>query len=58
VGQDAGKGKGTLVDPLGLAGARPECDRLFEAAEAALAPYGARADVLVQAARFTAARKA
>jgi len=58
VGKDAGKGKGTLVDTLGIDGARAECDRLVEAAAAALAPYGARAEVLEQAARFTAARKA
>jgi farnesyl diphosphate synthase len=58
VGKDAGKGKGTLVDLMGLEAARAECDRLVSEAEAALAPYGARAAILVEAARFTAARKA
>ncbi|WP_349370941.1 polyprenyl synthetase family protein [Salinarimonas sp.] len=58
VGKDAEKGKGTLVDLLGLEAARAECDRLVAEAEAALAPYGDRAGILIEAARFTAARKA
>ncbi|WP_029032248.1 polyprenyl synthetase family protein [Salinarimonas rosea] len=58
VGKDAGRGKGTLVDALGIDAARAECDRLVAEAEAALAPWGERAAVLIEAARFTAARKA
>ncbi len=57
VGKDAGKGKGTLVDTLGIDGARAECDRLVAQAEEALAPFGAEAAILIQAARFTVARK-
>ena len=57
VGKDAGRGKGTLVDILGIDAARAECARLVAEAEAALAPFGERADVLIAAARFTAARK-
>ncbi len=57
VGKDAERGKGTLVDRLGMEGARAECDRLVADAETALAAYGARAGVLVAAARFTVARK-
>ncbi|WP_372425552.1 polyprenyl synthetase family protein [Salinarimonas chemoclinalis] len=58
VGKDAQRGKGTLVDALGMDAARAECDRLVAEAEAALAPWGAGASVLIEAARFTAARKA
>ncbi|MCG6122756.1 MAG: polyprenyl synthetase family protein [Microvirga sp.] len=57
VGKDADRGKGTLVDALGVEGARRECDRLVAAAEAALAPYGEKAAILVDAARFTVARR-
>ncbi|GGK19810.1 polyprenyl synthetase family protein [Salinarimonas ramus] len=58
VGKDAERGKGTLVDTLGMEAARAECDRLVAEAQAALAPFGERAGVLVEAARFTVARKA
>jgi farnesyl diphosphate synthase len=57
-GKDAGKGKATLVDLLGPDGARAECARLVEAALRALEGFGPEADVLRDAARFTAARKA
>ena len=55
-GKDAEKGKATLVDLLGPAGARTECDRLVCEALAALDGFGPQADVLREAARFTGAR--
>ena len=42
----------------GIAGAEAECARLVEAALAALERFGARADPLRAAARFTVERKA
>jgi farnesyl diphosphate synthase len=57
-GKDLEKGKATLVDLLGLPGARRECDRLLAAALAALEPFGAAADTLREAARFTVERQA
>ena len=57
-GKDREKGKATLVDILGLDGAHAECRRLVAEAEAALAEYGPEADLLREAARFTAERKA
>ena len=57
-GKDAGKGKATLVDLLGLDGARAECDRLVDAALAALDGFGTDADFLRDAVRFAAARRA
>ena len=57
-GKDAAAGKSTLVDLLGLEGARAECDRLVEDCAAALEPFGRAAGVLMDAARFTVARKA
>lgn len=57
VGKDAERGKGTLVDALGVDGARRECDRLVAEAEAALASFGDKAAILVEAARFTVARR-
>ena len=57
VGKDAAAGKGTLVDALGMEGARRECARLVAEAEAALAPFGAMAQILCEAAHFTAARR-
>ncbi|MGL4727319.1 MAG: polyprenyl synthetase family protein [Bosea sp. (in: a-proteobacteria)] len=55
--KDAALGKGTLVTLLGLDAARQERDRLAEAAIAALAGLGPRADLLRSAARFAAERK-
>ena len=43
---------------LGLDGAHAEGRRLVAEAEAALADYGPEADLLREAARFTAERKA
>jgi len=57
VGKDAALGKGTLVDALGMEGARAECARLVNQARDALSPFGADAAVLVEAARFTVARR-
>ncbi|MFL5172166.1 MAG: polyprenyl synthetase family protein [Microvirga sp.] len=56
-GKDAEKGKATLVDVLGIEPARLECERLVGAALDALERFGAGAEVLRQAARFTAARR-
>ena len=56
-GKDQQAGKATLVDLLGVQGARAECDRLVEAALAALGAFGPRAERLRQAARFTVERK-
>ena len=56
VAKDAGRNKGTLVGALGLDAARALRDQLAQQAVDALAPFGARGDVLAQAARFTAQR--
>ncbi|WP_137042841.1 polyprenyl synthetase family protein [Pseudolabrys sp. FHR47] len=56
-GKDAGAGKATLVAALGVAGARAKLESLIERAEAALAPFGAKADTLRAAARFIAERR-
>ena len=56
-GKDKDAGKATLVDRLGLDGAKAECDRLVALCEEAVAPWGERAQVLREAARFTVARK-
>ena len=56
VGKDAAAGKATFVSLLGLDGARARAQALVDEACAALAPYGARADVLKEAARFVIAR--
>jgi farnesyl diphosphate synthase len=49
--------KATLVRILGAEGARGKLAELVAAAETALAPFGAKADVLRAAARFVAERK-
>jgi farnesyl diphosphate synthase len=56
-GKDKDAGKATLVDRLGLDGARAECDRLVGVCEEAVARWGDRARTLCEAARFTVARK-
>ena len=56
-GKDAGRNKATLVKALGLEGAKQRRDELAHEAEAALAGFGDGARVLVEAARFTAARR-
>ncbi|HEY6831983.1 MAG TPA: farnesyl diphosphate synthase [Pseudolabrys sp.] len=57
-GKDAAAGKGTLVSILGVAGARARLASLVAEAEAALAPFGAKADILRACARFIAERRA
>lgn len=57
VGKDEAAGKGTLVSRLGVAAAREELARLVADAQAVLAPFGARADILKAAARFVAERE-
>ena len=56
-GKDLEKGKATLVDALGVEGARAECDRLVAEGFAALERFGPAAEILREAARFTVARK-
>jgi farnesyl diphosphate synthase len=56
-GKDAARNKATLVATLGLEPARRLRDDLAQRAVDALAPFGSRAAMLVEAARFTAARK-
>ena len=56
-GKDAAKGKATLWARLGTAGLHAELARLTIEAEATLAPLGARAEVLVETARFIAHRR-
>ncbi len=54
--KDAEAGKATFVSLLGLEGARARAAELVAQAEAALAPYGQRADTLREAARFVISR--
>jgi farnesyl diphosphate synthase len=56
-GKDAARGKGTLVSLHGADWARDRLDLLVEEASAILAPYGSRADMLLETARFIADRK-
>lgn len=55
-GKDAGRGKGTLPALHGEAWTRARLAELVGEAEALLAPFGAKADILVEAARFVANR--
>lgn len=57
VGKDEAAGKGTLVSALGLDGARARLADLVQQAEAALTPFGAKADTLVETAHFVANRR-
>jgi farnesyl diphosphate synthase len=57
-GKDAGAGKATMVGILGIDGARKRLRLLVAEAAAALAPFGERASILVDAARFVAEREA
>ncbi len=56
LGKDAEAGKATFVSLLGLEGAKVRAAELVDQAQAALAPFGAKADTLRQAARFVIAR--
>ena len=57
-GKDAAAGKGTLVSILGIDGARKRLAALVADADAALAPFGAKADILRATAHFIAERSA
>jgi farnesyl diphosphate synthase len=57
-GKDAEAGKATMVAILGVPGARTRLAGLIAEAEAALAPFGKDAAVLVAAAKFVAERHA
>ena len=56
-GKDRERGKATLVDALGVDGARAECARLVDEALRALEPFGSHAETLREAARFVVARE-
>ena len=56
-GKDAARGKATLVTLLGLEPARRRLNELVAEAQGALAPFGARADVLGATASFVAERR-
>ncbi|MBU1211663.1 MAG: polyprenyl synthetase family protein [Alphaproteobacteria bacterium] len=56
VAKDAAAGKATLVSLIGLDAAKTELSRAVSEAKAAVAPFGRRAERLVQAAEFVAAR--
>lgn len=54
--KDAARGKATLVSALGVASARKRLAELIASAEAALSPFGERAEMLKACARYVAAR--
>jgi farnesyl diphosphate synthase len=56
-GKDQEKGKATLVDILGMDGAKRECGQLVEEAQAALDGFGPEARVLREAVRFVVERE-
>ncbi|KLK94238.1 geranylgeranyl pyrophosphate synthase [Microvirga vignae] len=56
-GKDQEKGKATLVDLLGLDGAKRESRQLVEKADAALEGFGDRAQTLREAVRFVVERE-
>ncbi|MCR6733899.1 MAG: polyprenyl synthetase family protein [Afipia sp.] len=56
-GQDAAAGKTTFVTLLGIDGAKARVRDLLKQADAALAPFGAKGDVLRAASRFVAERQ-
>jgi farnesyl diphosphate synthase len=57
-GKDAAAGKATMVSVLGVTEAKARLKELVAAAERALAPFGAAAATLIEAARFVADRRA
>jgi farnesyl diphosphate synthase len=57
VGKDAAAGKATLVAALGVPAARARLAALITQADAALSPFGPKADTLRAAARFIAERR-
>ena len=56
-GKDAAAGKATLVSLHGAVWAQLQLKGLIEQAVETLAPYGAKAEVLIEAARFVASRR-
>jgi farnesyl diphosphate synthase len=56
-GKDQEKGKATLVDLLGMEGARRECRDLVEKAQAALDGFGPEATILRETVRFVVERE-
>ncbi len=56
--KDAERGKATLVALLGIDAAKTQLASLVAEAEAALVPFGGRASMLTEAARFVAQRRA
>jgi farnesyl diphosphate synthase len=56
-GKDAGAGKATMVDILGVDGARARLRELVLEAEQSLAPFGASAAILIEGAHFVADRR-
>ena len=56
-GQDAAAGKTTFVTLLGIDGAKARVRDLLKQADAALAPFGAKGDVLRATSRFVAERQ-
>ncbi len=57
-GKDAEAGKATMVDVLGLTGAKARLAELVAEAEQALAPFGSDSAILVEGAKFVAERHA
>ena len=57
VAKDDARGKATLVALLGRDETRKRLAQVVESAEKALAPFGARAENLIEAARFIATRR-
>ncbi|MGB7079104.1 MAG: polyprenyl synthetase family protein [Xanthobacteraceae bacterium] len=57
-GKDAAAGKATFVSVLGVAGAKARLGELVAEAEAALAPFGRSAAILIEGAHFVADRRA
>lgn len=55
--KDADKGKGTLVSLYGLEASRLRAKDLLDEAIAILDPFGKKADILIEAARFTIERE-
>jgi farnesyl diphosphate synthase len=57
-GKDSAAGKATFASVLGIAGAKRRLGELVAEAEAALAPFGPAAAILVEGAHFVAERRA
>ena len=55
-GKDANRGKGTLVELLGLDESRTRAQSLLTEATVKLKPYGTQAEILIEAARFSVER--